>query len=274
MDETNSGLRLGYSGALVNITGILLSGPLGLLIVMRVHPSPAWQGPQVWAENFHTIQTLPFFCGFLLLGGYLMMAAAAHQMAEAREKGYTTLALMLTAAFAALIFFNYINQTTFLPALARDYRPEYNALISGLSFANPQSLGWAIEMWGYALLGAAPLCWAAIFRRSRTEKITAALMIANGVLSAVTAFAAAGDLNWVLTPVGLIGYSFWNALVAALSVGFWLSVRQRMRAGQAAHAAHTIHAAHKEHSAQLDKPALSTILTPSSKSDYETHHAQ
>jgi hypothetical protein len=221
-------LRLGLAGALVNLAGILLSGPLGLVLVALVHPSPAWQTPQLWAKNYHPIQTVPFFFGFLLVGGYLVMMAVIHQLAEEQDKAHTSIAIMLSAAFAALIFFNYINQTTFLPALARDYRPEYDALISGFSVANPCSLGWAIEMWGYAVLGLATLFAARVFRRNALEKVTAALMIANGLVSVLGGFVTAVSLDWVMTLPGLISGNAWNVLVLALSLCYWLSLRRRL----------------------------------------------
>src|SRR5512133_3343656 len=139
MNTQNSALRLGMYGAMINIAGIILSGPLGLVLVMLVHPQPAWQSAKVWAENFHPIQTAPFFGGFLLLIGYIIMMAAAHEIAEEKDKVYTRIALVLTAVFVTLIFFNYISQTTFLPALAKNYRPEYDPIISTFSLASPQA---------------------------------------------------------------------------------------------------------------------------------------
>ncbi len=230
MDPQRATLRLGIYGAIANIAGILLSGPLGLLLVGLVHPNPAWQSPQVWAQNYHPIQTFPFFAGFLLLGGYVIMLAVIHQIAEATDKVYTLAAVIFTAAFATLIFFNYINQTTFLPALARDYRPEYDPIITAFSFVNPRSLCWAIEMWGYALLGVATWLGAVVFKRSRIEKATAWLMIANGVISLVGGFLSAGNLGWVLTTPGYIFYGVWNVLVLFLSIFFLLSLRRRLAA--------------------------------------------
>ena len=228
MKNQNTVLRLGKLGALINIAGIVLSGPIGLALILLLHPTPAWDTPTLWAETYHPIKTLPFFFGFLLVGGYILMMAAAHELAEEQDRVYTSIALLFTSGFVTLIFFNYISQTTFMPALARNYRPEYDALISGFSFDNPLSLSWAIEMWGYALLGVATIFAARIFTRNRTEKITAYLMIANGVISVLGALVAAANLGWVMTLPGLISYNAWNALVFALAVFFYLSLRKRM----------------------------------------------
>ena len=227
-NQSNPILRAGIYGALINIAGILLSGPLGLILVMQVHPNPPWETPQLWAENYHPVQTLPFFFGFFLLGGYMMMFAVIHQIAEEKHKALTLTALISTAAFVALIFFNYISQTTFLPALAKVYRPEYDPLITLLSFSNPMSLCWAIEMWGYALLGVSTILVAPVFRRNQIEKMTAGLMVANGVISLAGGFVTAANLSWVMTPAGMANYIGWNVLVLALAVFFALSMYGRM----------------------------------------------
>jgi hypothetical protein len=228
MNNQNTVLRVGISGAVINIAGIFLSGPVSMLLVSLTHPNPAWQTPKLWAENFHPVQTMPFFGGFLLLVGYMLMIAAAHRLAEEKDKIYTQVALIFTAAFATLIFFNYINQTTFLPALAKNYRPEYDFLISTFSFSNPRSLCWAIEMWGYALLGLATCFAAPVFRQSTTEKTTAFLMLANGVISILGGFITSANLDWVFTQAGMINYVLWNVLVLFLAIFFLLSLRQRM----------------------------------------------
>ncbi|MCO6451109.1 MAG: hypothetical protein J5I90_10020 [Caldilineales bacterium] len=222
-------VRIGLIGAWLTIFGILLSGPLGLFIVTAVQPSGPWQDAATYAQNYHPIQTLPFFCGFLLVGGYVVMMAALHQLAEERHKAQTLIAVVFTTIFATLIFFNYLNQTTFVPALAQNYIPEFDAAISIFSLANPLSLCWAIEMWGYAFLGVATWLAAPIFNRNRLERATAVLMIANGVVSIVGAVVTAWSLGWVLTVPGMISYAAWNVLVFALSILVVLSLRRRQK---------------------------------------------
>jgi thiol:disulfide interchange protein len=87
-------------------------------------------------------------------------------------------------------------------------------------------------MWGYALLGVATWLLAPIFNRSRVEKITAALMVANGVVSIIGGFVTAWSLGWVLTTPGVISYVGWNILVLALSIFVMLSLRQRQAASR------------------------------------------
>lgn len=225
--RTSSALRAGIWGAALTVAGILLSGPIGLLVVTAVHPSSAWVDAASYALAFHPIQTAPFFGGFLLVGGYVVMMAALYELADEQQKPNALTAVAFTAIFATLIFFNYINQTTFIPALVQDYRPDYDAAIGTFSLANPLSLCWAIEMWGYALLGVATWLTASIFHRNRIEKTTAVLMIANGIVSIIGGIVTAWNLGWVLTTPGVVSYVGWNILVLALSIFVILSLRKR-----------------------------------------------
>ena len=226
--NTNPNHRIGIYASLLLITGIVLSGPLGLVVVTMLHPQPAWQDAQTQAANYHPIQVLPFFGGFLLVIGSGLLIATLYQLSAEKDKAVALLAVVCTAAFTSLIFFNYICQTTFIPALLANYRPEYATIVATFSFANPGSLCWALEMWGYALLGLATLLLAPVFNRSGwIEKTTAWLMILNGILSIAGGFITAANLAWVMTPAGLTNYVVWNILVVVLSIFVILALSQR-----------------------------------------------
>lgn len=231
----NTTQRIGIFAALLLIAGTLLSGPVGLLIVGAVQPQPAWQDAQTLAANYHPIQTFPFFAGFLLVIGSGLLVAVLYQLAEEKDKAPALLAVICTAAFTGLICFNYICQTTFLPALLIDYRPEYETIITALAFANPRSLCWAIEMWGYALLGLATWLLAPIFHRNRVEHTTAALQILNGVFSIAGGLITSASLGWVMTLPGMVNYLVWNAIVVLWGAFVIWSLwrRERQRAGSA-----------------------------------------
>lgn len=229
-DETAAPyLRTGIVGAALTIAGILLSGPLGLLAVSAIHPTPPWQDAALYAQSYHPVQTLPFFGGFMLVSGYIVMMVALHLIAEERHKANTLIAVVFTGIFATLIFFNYISQTTFVPALARSYTPAADPAISAFSLANPLSLSWAIEMWGYAALGVATWLAASVFNRNRLERVTAGFMIANGVVSIVGGVVTSINLGWVLTTPGVVSYAMWNVLVLVLSILVVVSLRRRRK---------------------------------------------
>ncbi|MBK9013810.1 MAG: hypothetical protein IPM82_06830 [Saprospiraceae bacterium] len=146
-------------GALVALAGYVLSGPVGFGIVQMTNPQPAWVSAAIFAENYHVVQDVPYYFGLLLIGGMLMLAAGHYlnsKLENEENRFHILLSFAWTTIFAALIFFNYICQTTFVRHLALDYKPENDAIISTFSMANPLSLSWAIEMWGYGILGVQP----------------------------------------------------------------------------------------------------------------------
>ncbi len=58
--------------------GALLSGPIGLWLVSQTHPQPPWHDAETFASAFHPVQNVPYFAGFLLVGGFVAFIASAH----------------------------------------------------------------------------------------------------------------------------------------------------------------------------------------------------
>jgi hypothetical protein len=65
--------------------GIVVSGPLGLWLVAVTHPAARWAGAPQLARDFHWVQTVPFFGGFALLTGSVVVAALFCLADEARR---------------------------------------------------------------------------------------------------------------------------------------------------------------------------------------------
>ncbi|MFO0750546.1 MAG: hypothetical protein U1F43_33485 [Myxococcota bacterium] len=212
--------RLGATAAIGTMAGILLSGPLGILVVELTHPQPPWADAATFERAFHPIQSLPYLFGFLLVGSLVALLASLHRAASAATKARTTVALVLAAVFASMVFINYMLQTTFVPELARHARPEDHPLVAALTMANPTSLAWALEMWGYGFLGAATWLVAPVFGElapTRLGRATAFACVANGVVSIASAALTAMVPGWEITPGGTIGFAVWNALLFALA---------------------------------------------------------
>jgi hypothetical protein len=214
--------RLGFQASLAILIAAPLSGPIGFAIVNAVAPQPPWRGAAAFVAAYHPIQALPFAFGFALVGAFLALHVAI--LATARPEGRVPAlaALAFAIVFAALISLNYIAQTAVVPAAVR--RGD-TALIAALTMANPSSLGWAIEMFGYGFLGLASLCAAPVFGATRVQRAARVLLAANGVASVGSAVATAVDCSWLLTPVGLGLYLGWNGLVLAMAVLLMLVFR-------------------------------------------------
>lgn len=206
-------------GSLTALVGFILSGPVGFLLVQIIQPQPAWTSATNFVANYNSLQNIPYWFGFILVGGMLIFSAAHYLNAyeeKPLDKLQILLALIWTTIFAALVFFNYICQTGFIHHLASHYKPEYDTVISTLSMSNPNSLSWSIEMWGYAILGIATWLLSAFYRKK--NKPIYALLIANGIVSLLSAVLFTISEKWLLTTSGLIGYFFWNLLMIVLLI--------------------------------------------------------
>lgn len=217
--------RIGMLGAIVSAIGILTSGPLAVLVVALVQPQPLWGGPDLFVDSFHRIQTLPFYFGFLLAMGSIMMLVSVFLLSKKRATTLT--ALIFMSIGAAFVIFNYVIQTTFIPAVVKTYAAELGSVLTTLSMSNPSSLPWALEMWGYGLIGLGTWLAAGFFGTSRLERIAKALFILNGVVSVFGALMASIDLGEVFSIPGLVGYGIWNLLYLALAVTFFRVLQKR-----------------------------------------------
>jgi len=220
-----SAYRIGALGAILTAAGTLASGPLALPVVALVQPQPLWAGAAVFVENFHRIQTVPFYFGFVLLTGSILMLVSI--CAQSKGRPASLAALVFMSIGGALVFLNYLTQTTFIPAIVDGYTPEFAPVIAAFSMSNPGSLAWAIEMWGYGFMGLGTWLAAGFFGAGRLERAARILFILNGVASVSGALVVSFDLEGVFSIPGLVGYGLWNVLYVALSVVFYLVLRRR-----------------------------------------------
>jgi hypothetical protein len=225
--------RQGARAAVCTMLGIVLSGPASWLLLALLAPQPAWESAANFAEHFHPAQNLPYVAGFFLVAGYVGLLASLRTLAAPRQEASANVALVFTAVYAALIVFNYLVQTTFVPTLAMHFAPANALALSMWSMSNPRSLAWGVELWGYACLGIATWFVAPIVRhlgdRGRSAALTFRL---NGVVSVVTAGWMMFSPGWAMTPAGLVAYVLWNVLAFAMS---WLAF-DVLRAERSVHA--------------------------------------
>jgi len=137
--------KLGIIAALITAVGTLFSGPLAFLAVSSIKPQPAWASPQVFVENFHPIQSVTFYFGFLLITGSILMVAFIHHQLKDEK---TLLAVIFTAIAGGLIFFNYFTEATFVPALVKKIQTRTGS--NHQSFCSNQS---SIFILGYRDVG-------------------------------------------------------------------------------------------------------------------------
>jgi hypothetical protein len=147
-------------GALVAMAGFMLSGPVGFIVVRLVKPQPEWSSPGTFVQHYHIVQDFPYYFGFLLIGGMVMLASG-HYLDYGGNNQKTKFCLLtafaVSVVFCALVAFNYIAQTTFVRHLALNYHEGHDSAITMFSMTNPLSIAWAVEMWAYGFLGLANL---------------------------------------------------------------------------------------------------------------------
>jgi len=226
----NAAYRLISRAATTALVGTVLSGVVGVAIVRASHPQPAWRGVEAFVLAYHPIQALPYVFGMGLIGGFVLLIAALHEVAPQEIRACTGAAKIFAGGAAAMVFTNYAIQIGVVPALISSTVPGEAAWVALLTMANPASVGWGLELWGYALLGVATWLAAAAFGRSRLERACAALFVANGVVSVGAALWSAVRPRWVLTPAGLASFAIWNALVVAMLALVLVAVRRHRRA--------------------------------------------
>jgi hypothetical protein len=222
--------RLARYGALTAIAGILLSGPLATAVIQRVRPQPDWYDARLFVASYHPVQALPYLCGLFFVSGCLMLVVGMHGFAPLERRAACLLGVVTSSLGATFVFFNYLVQTTVVPALVGANRPEQEALMAALTMVNPASLAWPLEMWGYAFLGLGSWIAAPAFDHGWLERAVRWLLAANGIVGIAGAAVTVAQLDWVLSTAGLVSYTAWNVLFLVTLALAAIALRRRLRA--------------------------------------------
>ena len=124
MTKSSGYERLISTGAIVAFVGFILSGPVAFILVKLVKLQPQWVSPAVFAEHYHVVHDVPYYFGFLLISGMLMISTGYYLNFNSNDgigKFKLLLGLSFSVVFSGLISFNYICQTTFIRNLAINY---------------------------------------------------------------------------------------------------------------------------------------------------------
>ncbi len=204
-------------GAAVALIGIILSGPISFFLVHFFQPQPEWESTSTFIAHYHALQNLPYYAGLILIGGLLILFAAHYLNAElinGLDKLHILLSVMWCVIFSVMILFNYICQTTIVPNLIKHNNDETQHIIAFLTMANPSSLGWTIEMWGYGILGVACMLLSPFYKHY--NKAIYNLLNTNGILSISGVVFTIYGSEWLLKTPGIIFYFTWNILMIVL----------------------------------------------------------
>ncbi len=212
----NNVIQFGRNAVYLNIFGILFSGLIFPVITSIFYPQPQWENHDLFIESFHPLQTATFFCGYFLVLGSLLTFTALCFLSAKEKKIWALSALAINVVFTAVVFLNYIIQTTYVPYLAANNPPEAEYLLAAFSMANPGSFAWALEMWGWGGIGLSFLFMAFIFGNQKTERLLRVLFLVNGISSVASAFITSIDMKWLFSPAGFGALIIWNLLILAI----------------------------------------------------------
>lgn len=211
-------LQFGRVAVFINIFGILFSGLIFPVLTAIFHPQPPWQNPALFIESFHGLQTATFFCGYFLVIGSLLTFAVLYFLTEKERKIWALSGLAINVVFTAVVFLNYIIQTTYVPYLAQNNPPETAFILATFSMANPGSFAWALEMWGWGGIGLSFIFMAFIFGDKKMEKTLRVLFLSNGICSVGSAVITSINMNWLFSPAGFAALIIWNLLVLVIDI--------------------------------------------------------
>lgn len=214
MKQRNANQKMLFVSAIILITGILLSGPIGVLLTL-IKPQPQWKDEIIFVSNYHPVQTVPYMFGFILIIGFTLFISTSFRLASTgTQKILRITANIFTAVYVAFVGLNYAIQIALVPSLIFKH-PAWAAF---LTMANPYSLGWILEMFGYGFLGVATILISPVFRKGLNMKLIRYLLIANGVISILGAAATAFGTMWLMEWPGIISVVVWNILILVIMV--------------------------------------------------------
>lgn len=211
-------IRFGRNAVYLNIFGIIFSGLIFPVITAVFFPQPVWQNPELFIESFHRLQTATFFCGYFLVIGSLFTFITLYLTSNESKKMWALSGLAINVVFTAVVFLNYIIQTTYVPYLATHNPPETESVLAVFSMANPGSLAWALEMYGWGGIGLSFVFMAFIFEDNKLQQTLKILFLINGLSSCISAIITSINMNWLFSPAGFTALIVWNLLVLVIDI--------------------------------------------------------
>ena len=210
--------KFGRMAVSLNIFGIIFSGLVFPVLATLLHPQPRWQNPELFIQSFHPLQTATFFCGYFLVIGSLLTFISLYKIAPEEKKLWALSGLLINVVFTAVVFLNYIIQTTYVPYLAANNPPETATVLAVFSMANPGSFAWALEMYGLGGIGLSFIIMAFIFKNIKLERTLKIIFLTNGICSVSSALMTSIDMNWLFSPAGFASLIVWNSLVLVIDI--------------------------------------------------------
>lgn len=218
MSRRHYGTLVGQS-ALISLIGFIAAGPFSYIICKWLYPQPRWISGDIYAKKYNAIQHLPYYTGFVMLIGFLMLFAVHYlnsKEMKSKVRIGTLVAFALAGIYAMIMMCIYIIQISFVRNLALEYSPMDETVFALFNLHNPKSITWYFQIWSNAILGVATWFMAGYYRNS--NGILRQLLMVNGILSILTAACTVFDKHLLFTEIGTTAYILWNALIVVILI--------------------------------------------------------
>jgi hypothetical protein len=146
-----------------------------------VYPSGEWRGIAAFAADYHPLQTLVTELPvFLLALSFVVLMASIHTITPDDRKILSLIGLAFALMYAAVLGASYYLQ---LAAVRLSLLHGETDGLTPFILANPHSIVWAWEGYGYGMMCLATLAIAPLFGASRLERWIRALLLVNGAIA-------------------------------------------------------------------------------------------
>jgi hypothetical protein len=211
-------IRFGITAVYLNIFGIIFSGLVFPVLSMIICPQPVWKDADLFIKSYNKLQTATFYCGYFLVIGSLLTFLVLMLIAKPGKRRWAYSAMAINIVFTAVVFLNYIIQTTYVPYLAMNNPPEASGILPVFTMANPGSFAWALEMYGWGGIGLSFVFMAFVFGKEKYEKALRILFLINGFCSVASAVMTSFNMKWLFSGAGLTALVVWNLLVLIIDI--------------------------------------------------------
>lgn len=218
MSRRHYGSLVGQS-ALIALIGFIAAGPFSYIICKWLYPQPRWISGDIYAKKYHAVQHLPYYLGFFMLIGFLMLFGVHYlnsKEMKSRVRVGVLVAFGLSVVYAMIMMAIYIIQISFVRNMALEYSPMDESVFALFNLHNPKSITWHFQIWSNAVLGVATWFMAAYYRSS--NGVLRQLLIVNGILSLLTAACTVFDKHLLFTEIGTTAQILWNALIVVILI--------------------------------------------------------
>jgi hypothetical protein len=176
-------------------------------------PQPVGLTQSCSQNSFHPLQTATFFCGyFLVIGSYLLYCFVSLSL---RIKTLAFEGLIINVVFTAIVFINYIIQTTYIPYLATNFPAvsksfylfsPWQTLVHSRGFRNVR-MGW---YWAFVYFYDGDFGTNKIDRTLKSFLQLTHLQCRSAIMTSI-------DMNGYLNS-GLVSLVVWNTLVFVIDL--------------------------------------------------------